>query len=298
MLRVMRALLCVAILLAPPSALAQRFQAPSGPLGAGLSLAPQQTGRVYAEMSARINRNDIQRGSAFPLVFGGGYKPIAPLELQVQLPVGISIAPSGPNFDDPELSIEGGGGVALGNLQLLVHALLGNETIRLKAGLSVAYGPWTTDDEGKPGYKALRHSRLTRLEDEALWLSETVALNTPVRLEYNPIKHLLLSGDAALGFYFPTDGDENAVTVAFAPGASFVSKYIDLGGRFPTLIALAGPTLEADDRAQVAFEPYVRANLGKAFLNARWTIYLDDPLGFAFDQGGVWALHFGGGAGF
>lgn len=294
----MRALLCVVLLLLTPRAGAQRLQAPSGPLGAGLSLSKKQTGRVYAEMSARINRNDIQRGSAFPVVFGGGYKPIAPLELQVQLPVGISTAPSGPNFNDPDLTTEGGGGVALGNLQLLANALVGNDTVRFKAGFSIAYGPWTPDDEDKPGYKALWHSRLTRLEDEALWLSETVALNTPMRLEYNPIKHLLLSGDASFGFYFPTDGDGNAVTIAFAPGVAFVSKYIDAGGRFPTLITLAGPRLVDDDRAQVAFEPYVRANLGRAFLNARWSIYLDDPLGFAFDQGGVWALHFGGGAGF
>lgn len=281
-----------------PSALAQRLQAPSGLLGAGLSAADDQTGRVYAEMSARRTAAYGGHVSAFPLVFGGGYKPIAPLELQFQLPIGIAMSPSGLNLTDPNLSREGGGGVAIGNFQVGAHLVVGNETIRFKAGASVAFGPWTTDDTSKDGYWALRHSRFTRLEDEGLWLSETVALNTPARLEFNPISHLLLSADASLVFYFPTDGDENAVTLSLAPGVAFVSKYVDVGGRFPTYLALAGPSLDGDDDAQVAFEPYAKVKLGKAFLNARWTMYLDEPLGFAFDEGGLWALHLGGGAGF
>jgi len=294
----MRALLCLIALLFAPQVFAQRFQAPSGPLGAGLSTTKDQTGRVYAEMSARSTGRSLGHVAAFPVVFGGGYKPVAPLELQLQLPVGIASAASGPNLNDPNLALVGGGGVALGNLQLGAHLVLGNESLRLKVGASIAFGPWTTDDPDRGGYKALWHSRWTRLEDEALWLSETVGINTPVRLEFNPLSSLLLSGDAALGFYFPTDGDENAVTLSFAPGVAFVSKYIDLGARVPVLLTLAGPSLDLEDAAQVAFEPYVRANLGKAFLNVRWTVYLDEPLGFAFDEGGLWALHFGGGAGF
>jgi hypothetical protein len=47
-----------------------------------------------------------------------------------------------------------------------------------------------------------------------------------------------------------------------------------------------------DDDAQFAFEPFVRYDVGNLFLSTRFSLYLDDPYGFSFDQGNIWAWHF------
>jgi hypothetical protein len=48
----------------------------------------------------------------------------------------------------------------------------------------------------------------------------------------------------------------------------------------------------------VALEPYLRYDFGGGFVNARLTVNLDEPLGFAFDEGKVWGLFAGGGGTF
>ncbi len=105
--------------------------------------------------------------------------------------------------------------------------------------------------------------------------------------------------EGAMGLMFYTgDGDQETevpLQVAGEIGAR-LSKALVLGGRLQTWFL---PTGEDDqDNAQVAVEPFVRVEGEHVFGFARFTINLDDPWGFAFDDDGVWGLRLGGGARF
>lgn len=276
----------VALLTFAGHASAERFQAPSGHLGAGLSTSEVQTGRVYAEMG--VFADDYR--NAFPLVFGGGFKPVRFLELRLALPIAIGEVDGGRSSDL--------GGVTIGNVQLGVDALFGNDTVRFKGGAALSFGPWTSENTRRDRFWAMALSGLLRPEDLVLWRPETLGLATPLRLEINPVEHFLISADGGFSFFFSENDRPPVADLNFAPGFGYVSQVLDAGARFLVRLQLAGPNLENADRAQTALEPFLRVNLGQAFLHSRFTVFLDRPLGFAFDDAGVWALHFGGGAGF
>lgn len=52
------------------------------------------------------------------------------------------------------------------------------------------------------------------------------------------------------------------------------------------------------DEGQLALMPFVRGELGQGFIEGRLLMNLDEPYGFAFDTGKVWALSVTGGANF
>lgn len=282
----LRVLASAALLFGASPAFAERFHAPSGYLGAGLSTSKPQKGRVYAEMSMYTGSN----GNAFPLIFGGGFKPLSFLELQMTLPIAIGESNTAPY---PQA-----GGVAVGNFQFGANFLFGDRTIRFKGGAALAGGPWTSMETNKDSYWAMRMSGITRWEDAHLWAVESVHLTTPMRLEISPVEHFLISGDLSFWFRFPTYPSDPYVTLILAPGFGFISDVLDAGARFLVNVAAAGPYPNGVDRAQTALEPFLVVNLGQAFLHSRLTINLDQPLGFAFDEGNYWALHWGGGATF
>lgn len=60
------------------------------------------------------------------------------------------------------------------------------------------------------------------------------------------------------------------------------------------LSAVAFPASDSfDDQFQAALDLFVRASPGGALLEATFTMNLDDPFGFAFDDEGYWGLHIG-----
>jgi hypothetical protein len=97
--------------------------------------------------------------------------------------------------------------------------------------------------------------------------------------------------------HIPTDGGDTELTIQLAPGMGFfASPTVLIGGRFPFVWI---PTESGSDSTYFGFEPYVRFDVSEtAFLNARFTLNIDEPLGFSFDEGKIWSLHFGGGGTF
>ena len=76
---------------------------------------------------------------------------------------------------------------------------------------------------------------------------------------------------------------QNPRTKAFLAGARLPFTWI--------------PTDSGSSSTFLSFEPFVRFDVSEAaFLNARFTLNIDEPLGFSFDDGKVWALHLGFGA--
>jgi hypothetical protein len=92
------------------------------------------------------------------------------------------------------------------------------------------------------------------------------------------------------------DDDRDAeLELTVAPGVGFwVTRDTLLGARLGLFWILT----EEGDNAQLSFEPNFRHYFGDAFIQARFTVNLDEPAGFSFDPGGFWGLHVGGGVSF
>jgi hypothetical protein len=133
-----------------------------------------------------------------------------------------------------------------------------------------------------------------------LRIPNVLGIIVPARIEWGT--NVVVSLDAELatviatkkaGFYFRDDAEMFAT---FAPGIAFrAAPPVLIGVRAPMFVIL---TESQGDTDQVSLEPFVRAQIGTGFLNVRFTMPIDNPLGFAFDTGKFWGLHLGGGAAF
>ncbi len=90
----------------------------------------------------------------------------------------------------------------------------------------------------------------------------------------------------------PTTGDDGeTLRRARAGHWHLANSKFGFGARMPFQF------LTEDDAAQISLEPFVRFNVGEqGFLATRFTMHLDDDLGFSFDTNRAWGLHlaFGG----
>jgi hypothetical protein len=265
----------------------ERFAAPNGQLGAGLSFSPAQRGRAYAEVGFFHSEPGTEgHVNSFTWILGVGVKVMPNLELEALIPMGF---------------IEGGGGgasdnaFATGNMQLGANYLQAEGAWRLKLGGAVQFGPWAQDYEFLSLAAIDFGHPVGGGQDIGLWAPEVLSLVAPARFEYDV--GAVLGADAALGVHIPTNGGDVAVTVQIAPGVGYyVSDAALIGLRVPLTIV---PTnFDGGDWNLLAVEPYARYDLGGGFLNARFTVNIDDPYGFSFDEGQIWGLHFGGGATF
>jgi len=264
-----------------------RFAAPTGQLGAGIAFTPEQRGRAHAELGF-FHLSDAGHLNSFPTLLGVGFKVIPALELEALLPVGF---------------LEYGGGssssevaVAAGNLHLGLSYLSREGSMRLKIGGAVEFGPWTNDYETESAIAIVLGHPVGGGQDIGLWTPGVLSIVAPGRFEYGDA--IVFGTDFALGVHIPDQGD-TAVTVQLAPGLGvYVSDSALLGIRVPVTIAPTSFDEENDDAALVALEPYARLTLGKGFLNARFTMNVDEPYGFSFEENKFWGLHVGGGVTF
>jgi hypothetical protein len=147
-------------------------------------------------------------------------------------------------------------------------------------------------DSGAEGLAVLYTATTFGFQDLKLWFPDTFAVSGPARVEFGD--ELIGSLDGELAVLFDAgklrSGTDAYLTVAPGVGYYFDKTFL-LGVRLPLWWGFT----DKGDNAQVALEPYLRGDLGQGFLNARFTMNLDEPLGFAFNRGKVWGLHFGGG---
>jgi hypothetical protein len=133
-----------------------------------------------------------------------------------------------------------------------------------------------------------------------VWLNveDRVTLVLPaVRIDSDPREVLVWAAETELGIMIYTgDADQDTEVVWQIRGELGVriDNIFVAGGRL-SLVTI--PTVDdGQDGAQLAVEPFFRAHFDPAFLQARFLMNLDDDLGFAFDDDGVWSIHVGGGA--
>jgi hypothetical protein len=286
---------------AAPVAAQGAFAAPNGPLGAGLSFSPEQQGRAYVDVGFIHSTQSYSFFGAevdyyltsLSWILGGGYKVTPNLELEVMLPMGWAEAGVS-GSQGVIVSSDSNAGFGVGNLHFGANYLHAGDRYRLKVGGAVQYGPWNNDLENENraalGYGAYARS----IHDVGLWAPEMLSLVAPARFEFG--EELVLGGDAALGIHIPTNNGDVELTIQIDPSLGyFVSPTVLLGARLPFIFV---PTESGDDATQLAVEPYARFDIGRGFVATRFTLNIDDPLGFSFDEGKIWAIHLGGGGSF
>jgi len=264
---------------AAPVAAMDKFAAPSGHTGAGLSLSPAQKGRAYLELAFHTQSNYF----VLSPVLGGGYKVADKVELELVVPMVYA------SFD---VGFVDDSAFKLGNIYAGANYLGGDSKLKFKVGGGLglptssasdaagifAYGGATAINGGQALY---------------LWAPEYLSMNAIGRVEYGVSDTVVLTGDSSLGVYFPI-GDaagDNEFTFTLAPGVgAWLSESALVGGRFMLVYYSAG-----GDNAQLALEPYFRYDLDSLFLETRFLANLDEPYGFAFDDGGFWAWFVGAG---
>lgn len=261
-----------------------RFSAPTGELGANLSFDREQRFRAHTEMSY-FTSSGATTLHALGWTFGVGVKVADEVEVEVGLPVAgvvLSGALAGDQF-------------GVGNLSIGANYFKSfSQDLRLKVGGLVAFGPWNQSNdlvtaEGVGAYA----SGVTTSGYQNVWLylPSYVHLVVPARVEFGGA--LQATGDASLQVAIPTLDSDTEVFVTVAPGVAFwATPQFSLGARMPLQFMTMG-----SDAAQVSLEPYLRFDVSEqAFLSTRFTMHMDDVLGFSFDDGGVWGLHlaFGG----
>lgn len=269
----------------------QTFTAPNGDLGANLSVDKTQISRLHGELSYYTRSLNGTTAHALMLTTGFGVKVSGNFEIAAGL-AGMGV-----------LSSNGSNQYAVGNLMLGGNYVLGSDYgFRLKVGGAVAFGPWNLNGssltpEGLAQYSA---GLVTEVYQEPWYSYPThVHLVIPTRLELDVLPSLVVTGDLTPDIAAGLNGNTGALFMILAPGIAYwATDIFAFGARLPIQLAASLGSGGSSD-AQIAFEPFVRVDMGdSAFLASRFTLNLDEPGGFSFDSGKYWGLHLAVGGNF
>lgn len=192
---------------------------------------------------------------------------------------------------------------AVGNpsASALFLSRMDDAVLRLGAGLALPVadvGDATTVDDRT---KAIAYDLAAAMRgqwDRWLWEPDRLTVVVPQFRLDSRSRDLSWAIDASMGLMVDTGDDDREVEVPVQvalEGGGRLGRSFVVGGR---LQAVWVPTQDEGDAAQLSVEPFVRVELENAFFLGRLTINLDEPLGFAFDEGKVWGVHLGGGTRF
>lgn len=281
-------LVCAALAAPSHAAEPREFTAPTGPDGAGFK--EDGSLRLYGEFGFHTqNTRNLGPQSALYLnwLFGAGIHVSENVEIEVQLPMAHSAMSS--NFLSTDQA-------AFGNLGLGANWMTSSKYVLWKVGGLVTFGPWNDNASFEQSITLQGASGTRGSQDLHLWAPGRVGLLVPARVELGRI--VRFTADARLGMLLPAAGERDTeLTMLLAPGVAVDAKILMFGLRLPVNLVPTA-TGVSEDGAQVNLEPYARLNVGPLFASTRFIMNLDEPLGFSFDTGRVWGLHFAGGLSF
>lgn len=114
--------------------------------------------------------------------------------------------------------------------------------------------------------------------------------------------YFLVGAETAVGFLFPVEYQGSTGNTAITPeigvwAAGRPVEQLALGARVQAvaIVATNAPRGASDAEGYTALVPFVRLELGSAFVETRLVMNLDEPLGFAFDDGRYWGAYLGAG---
>jgi hypothetical protein len=275
------------------------LDAPSGRLGAGLGMKSPSAGRAWADLGVFTGSPFGEFGgdanmTIWAPTFGAGFMVARSLELELLLPAAYVTL----NIDSPYgSSSESASGV--GNIYAGLNYVSLQRGTRLKLGGGI--GLPTAETSGSAAAAAVYPVIVDAYQQSYLRIPGTLGIVAIGRVEGGDVVVPSLDVDLALlvatkktGDFRLQDDAEAITTVAPGIGVKAADPLL-VGIRAPLFVALTG---ESNDRAQFSLEPFVRGQIGSGFLDARFTMPIDEPLGFAFDAHKAWGLHLGGGIAF
>lgn len=257
-----------------------RLAAVTGITGAG-------TGQGDARLWAELGFYDSDTLTSLSSEIGFGLLLSPRLELEGILPFGYANTPDPDVPPGVVLLGDDDDGFDIGNPYIGIN--LFDDRLRWSFGIGLP----VASDFGVP----LVAAWFTRgLQDPHLWLSDTLSFVGRVRAEAG--NEVVLAFDGAAIVAVPTgDDDARDVELFLQPAGELivrVARPTSFGARLSLQWAVTGD----GDRAQLALAPFLRQDFGTSFLTAQLLMNLDEPLGFAFDEGGFWGLFIGIGSGF
>jgi hypothetical protein len=272
-------LACVAVALAPATSSAQDAIA----LGSPDALAPERA-TLFGELGFGTSSMGKTSLTSLSIAFGARFKVAEPIALSVDW-----------GFSDLSISASGrsasGGGI--GNPFVAFHYLLSVDRGVLDFGAGLA-APLSSDELGDVianQYASAIHGGFNLWQ----WSPNSVLpMVVPVRGAFD-WDSARLAFDTALAVYVPLEGDADTdvhLQAGVQAGPAFGA--VEFGARFQVFASIT----DDGDNAQLSTGPYVRAAFGSAFVGGWLCLNLDEPLGFAFDEGKVWGLLATGGGSF
>ena len=258
-----------------------RLAAVTGITGAG-------TGQGDARLWAELGFYDSDTLTSLSSEIGFGVLLSPRLELEGILPFGYANTPD-PDVPPGVLILgDDDDGFDIGNPYIGIN--LFDDRLRWSLGIGL---PVASNDFGAP----LVAAWFTRgLQDPHLWLSETLSFVGRVRAEAG--NEVVLAFDGAAIVAVPTGDDDGRDVELFLQPAGELIVRVARPTSFGARLSLQWSVTGDGDRAQLALAPFLRQDFGTSFLTAQLLMNLDEPLGFAFDEGGVWGLFVGLGSGF
>jgi hypothetical protein len=205
------------------------------------------------------------------------------------------------------LAADGDGTFRMGNPYVGARAGLESSNFTFRGGLGITL-PFTNlyDDGGTEiaayGYALSLHG----VWDPWLALPQSFAVVIPVDIAFRT-QVFTIGADSAFAVIasLPKAGDANDPYIALqlgAYGAFTPIPLLSFGLRFQMVLLAntdGGTSISSSsEEGYLALVPFVRLNLEGGFVETRLYMNLDDPFGFAFDSGRVWALSFSGGVDF
>jgi hypothetical protein len=279
------AALCIAgaPLLAGPAHAAPRLAAVTGVTGAG-------TGQGDARIWAELGLHDQEAVFSLSSEVGFGLLLSPRLELEGILPFAYASTPDPDPTPNVGILAEGNDGFAIGNPYVGLN--LFDDRLRWSFGLALPVASTDADDFGLPLFTALA----TRgLQDIYLWAPDTFSLVGRLRAEAG--HELVLAFDGAAILSIPTSDDERDVDLTLQPAGELIVR-VARPTSFGVRLSLAWLATSDGDNTQLALAPFLRHDFGSSFVTAQLLMNLDEPLGFAFDEGGYWGFFLGVGGGF
>lgn len=288
---------CLAMVGLETRANAEAWAAPSGLHGGGLGMSPVQAVRLWTDVSFFTRAGEERTVAPGFVINRPGYTLLSPIfgfgalltpnvELEGVLPVGAFISDNG--------------GSGIGNPFIGVSYVLDGPELHFKAGGGIAL-PVLDSESDDQGRAALAGLYPRGIQTGWLWAPDALGMVFPIHIEAPLNSPVLFIGDATPYMLIPVrNRNRTDMLLELAPGVGgYVSNDVVIGVRMPAILILTGGNgVRDDDKAQVSLEPFLRIASDPVFFSARFTMPLDEPLGFAFDEGKFWGLNVGLGAGF
>jgi hypothetical protein len=263
--------------LAKSAAAAPKLWAVTGVTGAGTGSAPGQRARVWGELGF----HDRDSFTVLATKIGFGLMLTRDLELEGILPYSIFF----PSDDEDN-------GASLGNFYAGINGFAGGR-VRWSGGIGL---PTASPNDGSDFASLATAVGIHGLQDVYLWLPDTLSLVGRVRVEAGHT--VLFAVDGAAYFLIPTEDDGRDTDFGLQPAMELgfrLSGTTTFGARLAAVWVTTG---DDDDDVQASLTPFLRHDFGSAFFTAQLLMNLDEPLGFAFDEGKYWGLFLGLGGGF